>query len=170
MAYFSEVKNIIDLKSEYLKLMKIYHPDVTFIKEDTTEIVQEINDEYQVILARVRDTNNEILESYTPEKTENLYVNVYMAKAHIKRVDGTMSRYFKLECVNSYLVKDQFDAERVVKNLKKQKAYDFLSANNVYKCDRNGYVAAIETGGVYLSHFFHSYSADERKTVITSIR
>lgn len=45
MRYFTNCKCIEDVKEQYHKLIKKYHPDVN--QEDTTEAMKQINDEYK---------------------------------------------------------------------------------------------------------------------------
>ena len=49
MKYFKDVKNISELRAEYVRLLKQYHPD----NGGSTEICQEINAEYDILKARL---------------------------------------------------------------------------------------------------------------------
>ena len=170
--YFNNVSNILDLKAEYVNLMKVYHPDVTLLNPDEYDVVgitQAINEEYQEMLNNDFNPSNGVIHTYTPKPAEKLYVNIYMAKAHIQKLEFGVVRYHKMECVKSILVDNKFDAERVIKGLKDSKMYNFLSKPAIKNCDRNGYITAIELGGTYLSNFFHSYDETEKKDFLSRI-
>lgn len=71
MVYFKNVKSVQELKKQYRNLVMHYHPDLN--KEDTTNIMQEINSEYNIIFDKVKNffvnSNGTI---YEKENTENV--------------------------------------------------------------------------------------------------
>lgn len=67
MKYFSNIKSLDDLKYQYRKLALAHHPD----KGGTTEAMQEINNEYEVLFPiwkdRVKDISNDTAQSTRSE-------------------------------------------------------------------------------------------------------
>lgn len=71
MVYFKNVTTIQELKKQYRNLIMKYHPDLN--KEDTTEIMQEINSEYNTLFTKVKNSfSNKNGEIYQKENTENI--------------------------------------------------------------------------------------------------
>lgn len=71
MVYFKNVKTIQELKKQYRDLIMKYHPDLN--KEDTTEIMQEINSQYDIIFTKVKDSfANANGKIYIKENTETI--------------------------------------------------------------------------------------------------
>ena len=71
--YFNNVSNILDLKAEYVNLMKVYHPDVTLLNPDEYDVVgitQAINEEYQEMLNNDFKPSNGVIHTYTPKPAE----------------------------------------------------------------------------------------------------
>lgn len=56
--YFAGVKTIEDLKKEYRRLSKKYHPDLNRDR-DTTKIMSDINNEYEFLFSRLKDTKTD---------------------------------------------------------------------------------------------------------------
>lgn len=73
MKYFTNVKTLEDLKKEYKRLAKKYHPDLNH-DEDTTEIMKAINNEYDALFERVKNfhvtADGETYEKATDETKE----------------------------------------------------------------------------------------------------
>lgn len=84
MKYFVNVKTLEELKKEYRKLAKKYHPDLNKDK-DTTEIMQEINREYEILFNQLKNENkhtkNENVNTFrdiinTLIKFENITIDI----------------------------------------------------------------------------------------------
>lgn len=54
MLYFKNVNSMQELKKQYRDLVMQYHPDLN--ENDTTEIMKEINAEYDVVFAKVKNS------------------------------------------------------------------------------------------------------------------
>lgn len=71
MKYFKNVTSIQELKKQYRDLVLQYHPDLN--EEDTTEIMQELNAEYNDLFTKVKNSFvNSKGEVYTKENSENI--------------------------------------------------------------------------------------------------
>lgn len=72
MVYFKNVKSIQELKKKYKELVMQYHPDLN--ANNTTAIMQEINAEYDMLFAKVKNSftnsNGEIYEKENLESIE----------------------------------------------------------------------------------------------------
>lgn len=72
MKYFTNVQTLEELKKQYKKLAKQYHPDLN--GGATTEIMQEINKEYDLLFERVKNkhvnADGETYEKATAETSE----------------------------------------------------------------------------------------------------
>lgn len=55
--YFTNVSTIEELKKEYRKLAKKYHPDLN--ENDTSKIMIEINNEYEYLFDKLKDSKTE---------------------------------------------------------------------------------------------------------------
>lgn len=66
--HFKAVKNHQELKSEYKRLAKQYHPDLNKDK-DTTATMQEINAEYDYMVNHLKETNKD--DKYAKYHTVN---------------------------------------------------------------------------------------------------
>ena len=65
--YFNNCKSINDIKETYKKLVKQFHPDLNQ-NSDTTQIMQEVNNEYDSILSDknfINNLNTENKKEYT---------------------------------------------------------------------------------------------------------
>jgi DnaJ-class molecular chaperone len=72
--HFAGVKNIEELKKAYKTLVKKYHPDLN--KEiDTTKIMQEINNEYDIAFEIFKNIHAEENKAHT-EKTNDAFKNI----------------------------------------------------------------------------------------------
>lgn len=58
--YFKNIDNFDELKTEYKKLVKAYHPD---INPDNLVIMQEINAEYDYLLANLSKLNDKTVDT-----------------------------------------------------------------------------------------------------------
>jgi len=68
MKYFKDIKTISELKREYYKLAKQYHPDVG----GTTEIMQKINGEYDILFVLLKNRiNYDDYDNQTAEEKQN---------------------------------------------------------------------------------------------------
>lgn len=71
MVYFENVKTIQELKKQYRNLAIKYHPDLN--SNDTTHIMQEINQEYDRLFSKVKNAfTNSKGEIYEKENNENI--------------------------------------------------------------------------------------------------
>ncbi|MGN0606936.1 MAG: J domain-containing protein [Oscillospiraceae bacterium] len=69
MKYFNNCKSIEDVKKLYKKLCKQYHPDLN--KDDTTEIMKQINAEYETAFERfknIHESADDNTKTYTASK------------------------------------------------------------------------------------------------------
>lgn len=69
MKYFSNCKSIEDIKKLYKQLCKQYHPDLN--KDDTTEIMKQINAEYETAFNRfknIHESADDNTKTYTSSK------------------------------------------------------------------------------------------------------
>ena len=73
MVYFQNVKTIQELKKQYKELVMKYHPDLN--KKDTTQIMQEINSQYDELFKKVKNsftnTDGKIYEKDNQEDIED---------------------------------------------------------------------------------------------------
>ena len=70
MKYFNNCKSIEDVKKLYKKLCKQYHPDLN--KDDTTEIMKQINAEYETAFERfknIHESADDNTKTYTSKET-----------------------------------------------------------------------------------------------------
>lgn len=67
MKWFKHIKTIEELRKEYKRLLKQYHPDNA---NGSIEITQEINAEYDVVFANLSKNNNADNNSYSQEEDE----------------------------------------------------------------------------------------------------
>ena len=73
--YFKECKTIEELKTKYRKITKQYHPDIT--KTDTTEIMAQLNNDYQERMYQLNNNINENVNNNIYEDVENETANTY---------------------------------------------------------------------------------------------
>lgn len=69
MKYFNNCKSIEDVKKLYKKLCKQYHPDLN--KDDTTEIMKQVNAEYETAFNRfknIHESADDNTKTYTSSK------------------------------------------------------------------------------------------------------
>lgn len=101
MKYFKEGLNSDELKCEYRKLAKKYHPDLN--NEDTTEIMKAINNEYDNYFTAIRYNEigynpDDIRESYERARKERETILVFLRRD--KKEGGqnwfTNNRYGKI--------------------------------------------------------------------------
>ena len=67
MKWFKNIKTIEELRKEYKKLLKQYHPDNA---NGSIEITQQINLEYELVFDRLSKDNNADNNSYSQEEDE----------------------------------------------------------------------------------------------------
>lgn len=79
MKYFQNVKSIEDLKEQYKKLTKKYHPDLNR-DFDTTEIMKAINAEFTELHKRYKTKSN---SSETPEE----FIEILNKIIHLEGLD-----------------------------------------------------------------------------------
>ncbi len=71
--YFDNVKDLDDLKKQYRELSKIYHPD----KGGSTEMMQELNSEYEKVRKRLKKgANLTDEESDLEDKVNDIYKDI----------------------------------------------------------------------------------------------
>jgi len=66
MNYFKNVTSLNDLKKEYRKLAKQYHPDCNM--RDTNQVMKDINKQYKLLFEKLKNTT---------DNENNQYENVY---------------------------------------------------------------------------------------------
>src|SRR5690606_21664303 len=69
MKYFKNVTTLEELKKQYRKLAKQYHPDLN--ENDTTKDMQQINKEYEILFDQLK--NN---KSNTENEKASTYMNI----------------------------------------------------------------------------------------------
>jgi len=69
MNYFKNVNSLNDLKKEYRKLAKQYHPDCN--STDTNQVMKNINRQYKLLFEQLKHTKN------TTDNENNQYENVH---------------------------------------------------------------------------------------------
>ena len=69
MNYFKSVTSLNDLKKEYRKLTKQYHPDCN--STDTNQVMKNINRQYKLLFEQLKHTKN------TTDNENNQYENVH---------------------------------------------------------------------------------------------
>jgi len=72
MNYFKSVTSLNDLKKEYRKLAKKYHPDCN--STDTNQVMKNINRQYKLLFEQLKHTKN----TTTNENNENENVYTFM--------------------------------------------------------------------------------------------
>ena len=78
MNYFKNVTSLNDLKKEYRKLTKQYHPDCN--STDTTQIMKDINKQYKILFEQLKHTKN----TTTNENNKNAYTFMNIINEYIK--------------------------------------------------------------------------------------
>lgn len=70
--YFSQVSSLEELRSQYKKLLKQYHPDNA---SGSTEATQEINAKYEQLFKLLKDRHETMDQSYDTESaySKNMY-------------------------------------------------------------------------------------------------
>ena len=108
MKFFAGIKTLEELKKEYKKLAKQYHPD---LHKGTDEIMKEINAEYDIAFEKVKNyhttADGETYEKATGETSEqfrNIINSIINFNIDIEII-GTW-----VWCFNSYEYKDQLKA------------------------------------------------------------
>ncbi len=88
MKYFQNIHTIEDLKEQYHKLIKQYHPDVN--DTDTTEIMKQINAEFTKLHKQFknihRTQNGETYEQQTTETPEE-FIEILSKIIHLEGLD-----------------------------------------------------------------------------------
>ena len=109
MKYFENVKTLEELKKQYKKLAKKYHPDLN--GGTTNDIMKEINKEYDELFARVKNIHStadgETYEKATDETSE-LYRDIINSIINFNidiEIIGTW-----VWCFNSYEYREQLKA------------------------------------------------------------
>lgn len=73
MKWFSDsIEDVNELRSEYKKLLRKYHPDNNLDK-DTTSIIQEINHEYECIFSYIKEgfEHSKEFDNYSPRTKQS---------------------------------------------------------------------------------------------------
>ena len=101
MKWFKHIKTIEELRKEYKKLLKKYHPDNA---NGSIEITQEINAEYDLVFANLSKDNNADNNSYSQEEDEQFraILNAVINFNITIEIIGTW-----VWCFDCYAVKDQ---------------------------------------------------------------
>lgn len=112
MTYFKNIKSIEQLKREYKTLVKKYHPDLNR-DTDTTEIMKEINAEYEQLFERYKNVH-ETAGGETYEKKESTteksgdYMNIINAIINFNIDIEIIGDW--VWCFNSYEYREQLKA------------------------------------------------------------
>ena len=120
MKWFKHIKTIEELRKEYKKLLKQYHPDNA---NGSIEITQEINAEYDVVFANLSKNNNADNHSYTQEEDEEFRA-VLNAIINFNITIEIIGNW--IWCFNCYPYKDQLK-ELGFKYAPKKKAWTWHS-------------------------------------------
>lgn len=74
MNYFKNVTNLNELKKEYRKLAKQYHPDCN--TTDTTQIMKDINKQYKLLFEQLKHTKNNTTNEDNQSENVNTFMNI----------------------------------------------------------------------------------------------
>ena len=80
MNYFKNVTSLNDLKKEYRKLAKKYHPDCN--STDTNQTMKNINRQYKLLFEQLKHTKNTTTNENN--KNENAYTFMNIINEYIK--------------------------------------------------------------------------------------
>ena len=138
LKFFTTCQTIPEVKTEYKRLVKIYHPDLN-PKEDTTEIMKKVNNDYEIRFSQimagvdpadkkddrnrhnVNDQYREIINSLL--HLEDIIIeivgswiwlsgNTYPVKSHIKSLKFIWSRDRKKWYWHSEEIKGKWDGKK----------------------------------------------------------
>jgi hypothetical protein len=139
MRWFQNINNINDLRTQYKKLLVLYHPD-NHPNEDTTSIIQEINVEYETLFKRLKE-GFEQSPSYekASEKTRQFYD--WEKDSQIRNIIKELSRFHGIQIEicgiwiyvsgNTFPYKNEFKALGLKWN--KKKMCWFIHFDEYYK-------------------------------------
>ena len=102
--WFKDVRTIEELRKEYRRLLKLYHPDN---ENGSVEITQEINTEYDLVFSILSNEKQEDSQSYTQEENKQFkaIMNVIIGFNITIEVIGSW-----IWCFDCYPYKDQLKA------------------------------------------------------------
>lgn len=89
--YFKNCNSLEELKKEYKRLAKLYHPDIT--RKDTNKEMADINNEYQSLFENLKNVkfsriNKQYYESKEPNReTAAEFINIIDKLIKIKNID-----------------------------------------------------------------------------------
>ena len=128
MKYFNNISNLNELRSEYKKLIKEYHPD----NGGSVEITQEINNEYEILFNQLKNKSETDTNNQTSQASDNFN---YESDSILRDIINKIINYnIDIEIIGSWLwvTGDTYSIKDELKSLKfqwsgKRKAWYFHS-------------------------------------------
>ena len=128
MKYFNNISNLNELRSEYKKLIKEYHPD----NGGSVEITQEINNEYEILFNQLKNKSETDINNQTSQASDNFN---YESDSILRDIINKIINYnIDIEIIGSWLwvTGDTYSVKDELKSLKfqwsgKRKAWYFHS-------------------------------------------
>ena len=119
MNYFKNVTSLNDLKKEYRKLAKKYHPDCN--STDTNQIMKDINRQYKLLFEQLKHTKN----TNEDNQSENVYTFMNIINELIKYENINIDIIGSWLWIdgNTYAIKDQLKATGFKWSKNKKKWY-----------------------------------------------
>ena len=101
MKWFKNVTTVEELRKEYRRLLKLYHPDN---ENGSVEVTQEINAEYDLVFSILSKEEHSDSQSYTQEENEQFktILNAIIGYNITIEIIGNW-----IWCFNCYAYKDQ---------------------------------------------------------------
>ena len=100
MNYFKSVTSLNDLKKEYRKLAKKYHPDCN--STDTTQVMKEINKQYKLLFEQLKHTKN-----ITDNENVHTFMNIINEYIKYKNTNIDIVGSWLWIDGNTYTIKDK---------------------------------------------------------------
>lgn len=102
MTYFNNINTLEDLKKEYRKLAKKFHPDLN--KHDTTKDMQQINAEYETLFNELKNSSKSDNES---KETSSSFINIINELIKYENINIDIVGSWLWISGNTYAIKDQ---------------------------------------------------------------